>query len=312
MCRTWQRRAAKELAPHEIGALIRDVPRLTWLDVTGGEPFVRADITDVFAAILDNAHALHVLHFQTNGWQTARIVDTTATVARRQDVIVTVSLDGPPALHDRIRGRTGAFTRALATARALADLRSVEVHIGTTVTRTNVDAIDDLGDYLQANLPGFSPRRWHLNWFQSSAHFFGNGNVDAAAPVDTEIATHLRRRGLPRSLVELMEAVYLVNLDAHRRGEPSPAPCQALRSTAFVSPEGDVYPCHIYDRPLGNVRDGFDRIWHAAHTHAARRDIERLACGGCFSACEAYPALAGAPLRTAVVTTSRLARMIVR
>src|SRR5690606_23237770 len=104
-----------------------------------------------------------------------------------------------------------------------------------------------------------------------------------------------------------------VNLDAHRRGEPAGVPCQALRSTAFVSPEGDVYPCHVYDRPLGNLRElGFSAIWNAAATRTARRDIEALACGGCFTACEAYPALAGAPLRTAALTARRVAKMVVR
>ena len=40
---------------------------------------------------------------------------------------------------------------------------------------------------------------------------------------------------------------------------------QALRSTAFVSPEGVLYPCHVYDRPLGNLREKpLAEIWRAA------------------------------------------------
>jgi radical SAM protein with 4Fe4S-binding SPASM domain len=318
MCRTWQRAAAGELTSEEIGSTLAALPRLTWLDLTGGEPFVRADIDAVFEAVVRNTAALTVLHFQTNGWQTRRIESTTRrlrSMAKDVEIIVTVSIDGPPSLHDRIRGREGSCARARDTARALMGIPGIDVHIGTTIGSSNAHAIEPLHAWLRAELPGFTARRWHLNWLQRSEHFFGNASMDdpREVPPDSAILDHLRRRGLPRSLVELMEAVFLVNLDAHRRGEPAGVRCQALRSTAFLSPEGDVYPCHVYDRPLGNVRErSFAEIWDAAATRAARRDIEALACGGCFTACEAYPAMAGAPLRTAVLTARRLADMVTR
>src|SRR5262245_38724454 len=106
MCRTWRAPAPTELDAGEIAALLGALPRLVWLDVTGGEPFVRADIGDVLAAAVDVTPALGFLHFQTNGWATDRIVDHTARLrARRRgiDLVVTVSIDGPPAVHDRIR-----------------------------------------------------------------------------------------------------------------------------------------------------------------------------------------------------------------
>jgi radical SAM protein with 4Fe4S-binding SPASM domain len=126
------------------------------------------------------------------------------------------------------------------------------------------------------------------------------------------LVEHVRARGVPRSLVDAMESAYLVNLAEVSRGEPSRIRCQALRSTLFVAPEGDVYPCHLYDRKLGNVRerDVLD-IWRDAGTLAARRDIEALACGGCFSACEAYPAIAGSPL-VAIRETIRRGVALVR
>lgn len=316
MCRTWERARSEELSAAEIGALVGQLSRLTWLDLTGGEPFVRRDIDDVLEAVVRNAGALTVLHFQTNGWHTRRIAASTRRLRRlapNVELIVTVSIDGTPEIHDRIRGRAGACMRALDTARELSSI--ADVHIGTTVTSSNAHTLEDLHAWLRAQLPGFDVRRWHLNWLQRSQHFFGNAGVQtphAVAP-DDAIRDHLRRRGIPRSLVELMEAVYLVNLDAHRSGDAVGVTCQSLRSTVFVSPEGDVYPCHVYDRPLGNVRErSFAEIWDSTATHAARRDIQALACGGCFTACEAYPALAGSPLRTAAVTLPRIARMVAR
>lgn len=311
MCHTWRAPSEGELTLAEIDALLSALPRLVWLDVTGGEPFVRHDVEQVLGAAIERPPALQVLHFQTNGWATERIVRATAaTRARRRGVelLVTVSIDGPPEVHDAIRGRAGAFDRALATVRALWALPGVEVHVGTTITNDNAAVVEELGARLLDAVPGFHARRWHWNWAQVSRHFYGNEHLRAAPRVPPgELLQRLRqRRGLPGGLVELMEQLYLLHLEFVQRGEPSGIPCQALRSTVFVSPEGELYPCHLYDRPLGNLREhDMATLWGSPRVAAARRDIESLACGGCFSACEAYPALAGAPVATVRQTVRR-------
>ena len=33
----------------------------------------------------------------------------------------------------------------------------------------------------------------------------------------------------------------------------SPLPCKALRAGVFVNAQGEVHPCTVYGRPLGNV-----------------------------------------------------------
>jgi len=313
MCRTWEHPGTGALTAGEIEDVFAQLSRLTWLDVTGGEPFVRPDIERVLRAAATIPRALTLLHFQTNGWMTERIEAVTAAVrAARDDIelIVTVSLDGPPDVHDEVRGRAGSAERALETLRRLEALRGVEVHVGTTISSQTVGALPRTEAMLNAE--GFDLRRWHWNWLQTSAHFFGNEEIGPqAVPPGDLLRRHMARRGIPRTLVELMESVYLVNLDAVADGEPSGVPCQALRSAAFIAPEGDLYPCHLYDRPLGNLREhSFEALWSGDGVKQARRDIEALSCGGCFSACEAYPALAGAPVRTATVTARRLLRRL--
>ncbi len=314
MCKTWALPAPGELSADEIGDVVGAMTRLAWLDLTGGEPFVRSDIEDVFVAVVERTPALGVLHFQTNGWMRERVLACVEQVRRRRpglDLIVTVSLDGPPSVHDAIRGRPGSFERALGTANALMEMEGVEVHIGTTVGPDNSDHLDALEGILRARLLAFIPRRWHWNALQVSRHFYGHDDAYSPKPIDRDVSLGLlRRRGIPRGMVELMEALYLLHLEFVQRGEPSGIPCQALRSTLFLSPEGDVYPCHLYDRPLGNVRTtDLATLWHSEAVAEARRDIEALACGGCFSACEAYPAMAGAPLKTARRTAARLFRV---
>ena len=315
MCHTWKVEPGHELSVDEVARILAQMPRLNWLDLTGGELFLRTDALAVLEAACA-VPSLGVLHFPTNGWFGARIVAAAERIrALRPDLelIITVSLDGPPALHDRIRGREGSFERAIATFQTLRALPGVATYIGTTITPDNAEAIDALEEELRRRIPDFRGDEWHWNWMQTSQHFFQNGHL-ATVPrpaTGSLVSRHIRRRGLPRNPVDAMELAFLVNLEFYQRGEPTGIVCQSLRSTAFISPEGDLYPCHVYDRPLGNLRErSLDDIWQAPETRAARRDIERLACGGCFTPCEAYPALAGAPLATVAQTARRGARLL--
>jgi MoaA/NifB/PqqE/SkfB family radical SAM enzyme len=316
MCSTWKTDPGHELAPDEVRRVLAQMPGLLWLDVTGGEPFLRRDVAALFQAVTASTPALRVLHFQTNGWfreRTREVLDD--IVARRPDldVIVTVSIDGPPDTHDAVRGRAGSFERALATFRELRVRRDCATYVGTTVTPFNADRVEALGALLRREIDDFRDAEWHWNWLQVSGHFFANADLAVLPKVESPdlVRHHLRRRGWPRNLVELMELVFLTNLEFYRRGEPSGIVCQALRSAAFVSPEGDLYPCHVYDRPLGNVLERpVEELWRSAPVLEARRDVEALACGGCFTPCEAYPALAGAPWQTLRMTASRAIRMV--
>jgi MoaA/NifB/PqqE/SkfB family radical SAM enzyme len=315
MCHTWEIHPGHELSAAEVRRILAQMPHLSWLDLTGGELFLRKDAVELIEAVCD-VPSLGVLHFPTNGWFTARILEAVQRVRVLRpdvDLLITVSIDGPPTLHDRIRGREGSFERALETFVRLRAVNSVHTYVGTTITPDNAHAIDDLEGELKRHVADFRADEWHWNWMQISEHFFHNAQLaDGQRPATGELVRrHIRRRGFPKTLVDAMELAFLVNLEFYQRGEPTGIVCQSLRSTAFISPEGDLYPCHVYDRPLGNLRERpLAEIWNSREVLAARKDIEKLACGGCFTPCEAYPALAGAPGSTVVQTGRRAVRLL--
>jgi MoaA/NifB/PqqE/SkfB family radical SAM enzyme len=315
ICQTWRHHGEGELSVSEIASILRELPHLCWLDVTGGEPFLRNDAKELFAAVAETTPKLVVLHFPTNGSFTRRAVEVSAElVARRPEIelIVTVSIDGPPEVHDRLRGQRGSFARAIDTFAALREMPAVSVFVGTTLTPANEPHLAALEAELRRRFPDFSAREWHFNRLQLSEHFFGNSHL-ARAPRSqrSSIENHLRRRGLPKGFVDWMELGFLINAEFVDRGEPANIPCQSLRSTAFISPEGELYPCHVWQRPLGSLREhSFATLWHSPEVLTARAEVERLACGGCFTPCEAYPALAGSPLRASVETLRRGLRIL--
>ena len=316
MCRVWEMTPRIDsLTPDEVGDIMRQLDRLTWLDLTGGEIFTRKDAEAVVWQVIDNAAALRLLHFPTNGWFSDRVLGLARDiVAQRPDLglIITVSIDGPRLVHDSIRGRTGSFERALETWLGLREIEGVDVFVGTTLTSSNADQLDALESELRSAAPDFRPDEWHWNWMQVSEHFFGNADGSGPRPVAPEglVREHIARRGLPRNPTALMELGFLANLEHYLKGEPVGVGCQSLRSTCFISPEGDLYPCHVWDRPLGNLREHSSaELWRSRELLAARDEVKRLDCGGCFTPCEAYPALAGAPVTASVNTAWRLLKI---
>ena len=302
-----------EITPAELGALVRAMPRLSWLDLTGGEPCLRDDLLACVEAVLDDTPSLAVLHFPTNGWFPERAEAVARRVrARRPEVelLVTVSFDGPPAVHDRLRGREGAWDRAVECWHRLRAVPGVEVYAGTTVGPDNRAALDALEAALCQQLEGFTDAHWHWNLYQVSALFFGNApapGADRGADLRL-VARHLRRRWPPRSAVDLMELGFLVNLRATIAGEPLGLSCQALRAAAFVAADGTLYPCHVWDRPIADLRArawDLRGVWSEPGAIEARRGAVALDCGGCFTPCEAYPTLAGSPGRAALLTLRR-------
>ena len=92
MCQTWRRAASTAMTADELGDLFDRLPRLCWLDLTGGEPLLRADFPAIVEHALDRLPALSVLHFQTNGWLGDRAVEVAVAARRRRpevDLIVT-------------------------------------------------------------------------------------------------------------------------------------------------------------------------------------------------------------------------------
>ena len=78
--------------------------------------------------------------------------------------------------------------------------------------------------------------------------------------------------------------------------DQTPIPCKALSASVFIDPSGDVYPCVIFNKKLGNIRKveyDLGRIWRSDATKTVREDIVKMDCPHCWLACEAYQSILG-------------------
>jgi radical SAM protein with 4Fe4S-binding SPASM domain len=301
-CNIWRRKPSDELRTDELIALVRENPNVNWVDLTGGEIFLRPDIDEVFDAIVTGWRRLAILHFPTNGFQTDRIVRSVERIAGRgpAHMVVTVSLDGDEALNDEIRGIKGGFRRQMETFKALRRIPGISAVLGMTLSTYNVGRFDQTFDACASECPDLTIEDMHLNVAQKSGHYYANAEMDAIAP-DTitaraEMTKYRQRRGPTRSARQWLENAYLENLDAFLQSGQTPMPCHAMRASCFIDPWGVVYPCITYSRPLGRLRDTgmrLDPIWNAAETVQVQGEIWNGQCPQCWTACEAYQSILG-------------------
>jgi len=283
----------KALTLADIKKLIDDVkdthPNISF--VGGGEPLCNPDVVKIVEYI--HAQGLFV-GLTTNGLLLEKMADD--LIAAGIDY-VTVSLDGPSAIHDQIRGREGCFAAALRGIQAVKKHKGVIVQIATTVFDLNYRHILELFEILSTlpidarfgalmmNFVGAQQIELHNKLYPSlfSAQLIKYDNVLQERPKPDELLrlmdTATKKFGViwayrPRNAKEVEE--YFTRPETYLNH--SPVRCPWLYST--VTNEGklvfciDVVPCDGV--MLGNFKESsFKSVWTGEKAREFRQILER-------------------------------------
>jgi MoaA/NifB/PqqE/SkfB family radical SAM enzyme len=219
---------------------------------SGGEALLRPDALDIIA------HARAAGSFtslNSNAWIALQHIDRLAEIL---DMLV-LSLDGPAALHDRVRNRRGSYDRVLRTVDA-ARARGLTTATITVLCGANLDAVEDILELARHH--GFVP------YFQPAYTdcFDHKRGLDPA--LGPRIFADLARR-----LAAAKDRGYTVGASDSFLGRLARGPafgacetCTAGRYFATVMPDGTMVPCHLtsgdHDYPNGLER-GFAETFFA-------------------------------------------------
>ncbi len=139
---------------------------------------------------------------------------------------------------------------------------------------------------------------FHVNVQHTSSHYYANttrGAIrDAKAVLQGLRLVMPDRRSVIIDPVELMERRYRRLTERYLLTGRTPVKCQAFGASLFLDPAGTVYPCTIFDRPIGNLRDAgyaLEQLWNDGRRQALRWEILQGCCPHCWTPCEAYPSM---------------------
>ncbi|MGD9612441.1 MAG: radical SAM/SPASM domain-containing protein [Kiritimatiellia bacterium] len=248
MCHVWQHPTlpAEEVPP----AVLAKLPAgFDYLNLTGGEPTLRADLEEIVDLLHPKARQLEI---STNGLQGDKLE---RIVRKHPDVKIRISLEGLGAKNDALRGEKDGFERKMATMRRLVAAGGRDLGFATTFQDDNADQL--LALY---KLCG----RFGGELATSALH-----NGFQFHKIDNEPTNRVRiARAVQPLIVELLRSrrpknwfrAYL-NLGLMKKilGQPRLIPCTAGRDFAFVDPWGRVYACNV--RPDLEIGDLATQTW---------------------------------------------------
>ena len=99
------------------GSIFRKAQSLLHLTVTGGEPFIRKDFVEIIDKIISSCGVPRV-SIKTNGFYTERIKNFIPKLIdkhRDTEFTLSISLDGPEEMHDKVRNFKGGYKQVLET-----------------------------------------------------------------------------------------------------------------------------------------------------------------------------------------------------
>jgi hypothetical protein len=283
--------------------------RLSWINLTGGELFLREDLQGLFECMALTQPDLAYTSFPTTGYlveETLRGVEG-ALEAGLKRLFVTVSFEGGKDSHDRLRSPGDAFFRAKETFEGLKKMarkwrRRLGVAPGLTLSAELLSCAENPVKDLVRDLALAGPREIHMNLAHRSEHYYGNLHM---APLPTGAAVeqvdqllHARRFGFTG--LDLAERLYLKGARTYLQKGRSPIACQACSSSVFIDGDWSVYPCTVYSRLLGNLKsEGFElkRLASIPAFKETRAAVSAGQCPGCWTPCEAYTAILGTLLK---------------
>jgi len=263
MCDIWRIREPQEITPADLDRQLASFRQLgvRWVVFTGGEP----QLNDQLGAL--------ALMLRTEGIRVTMLTaglllegHAESIAASIDDVIV--SLDGPPAVHNRIRRVPGAFGQLAAGIKALRQIRpEIAVRGRCTVQRLNyhslcavIQSAKEIGlnsiSFLAADLTSAAfnrPQGWQPDRQNRVAL-----DIEEIALLEAELERLIREHCLDLDSGFVVEsAAKLRRLALHFRAHLGLAPhvaprCNAPWVSAVIEASGDVRPCFFHPA-LGNI-----------------------------------------------------------
>lgn len=290
----------RDLTFAQIERISQTSPPFHKLWISGGEPFLRAELAEIVELFYRNNGMRHI-NLPTNGLLPAQLEEVIGKLLDRcPELLIDLnfSLDGLANTHDVLRGVPNNFRKTLATmdmaAKKWEGVRRLRRNVVTCVTRDNYRELVQMGLEL-------------LESGEADGHYFeiirGNPMDPDLMKIPREELAALHRRlmwlheryadklfaNVPQPARALARAYYLGNVklhfDLHQRNHYSnskwPMPCTAGQTTVVLDHDGHFRSCEMRPK-LGKLSDyGFD-LSAALHSDVLRQELAAIPAANCW------------------------------
>lgn len=250
---------------------LRSLPRLKFINLTGGEPFVREDLADIVEECYRHTDRIVI---STSGYFEDRVI---ALARRFPNIGIRISIEGLSQKNDELRGRPGGFDRGLRTLLTLKSMGVKDIGFGCTVSNHN--SKDMLSLYQLSRSLGME---FATAAFHNSYYFHKDDNVitnrDEVCGDFARLVEWQLKENHPKSWFRAFFNMGLIN---YIEGGRRMLPCEAGTTNFFIDPWGEVYPCNgmeerYWKESMGNIHEhDFMTIWTSEQAEKVRAKVRR-------------------------------------
>ncbi|MEM5881566.1 MAG: radical SAM protein [Candidatus Aenigmatarchaeota archaeon] len=293
----------RELSTYEYGKIFEKIKKdVLWLNFSGGEPFLRKDLVDLTRLAFKKFKNMIVFNMPTNGLETELIKEKVEEILEFKEenvkFFLTVSLDGPEYLNDKIRGVKGSYKRVRKTYNTLKKLsekyKNFFVSFQSTISKYNINNYKEVFDEIKYT---YQPI---IAWAHENVYFNNIGlNINLTKVEKEKILKAIKYFHKNYPLTSLYNFIPKIFLKLAEKYYNNPKrlvlPCFASFATITIDAYGNVKPCSYFTEAIANLRDfNFDIKKILKTTSKAkifRENVKHEKCPHCWANCEAYPSM---------------------
>lgn len=246
---------------------IRKLPKMNFVNVTGGEPFIRQDLEDIIRELYTKTDRVVI---STNGFFTDRILDLCEKFPK---LGIRISIEGLEETNNAIRGLPDGFNRGYTTLKKLVEKHHPDVGFGMTVQDRNAQDLVALYKISDEMGMEFATASLHNSFYFVESKNIIHDRPEVAKHFE-ELINELLRSSSPK---KWFRAYFNHGLINYIYGQKRLLPCDMSVDTFFIDPYGDVMPCNGTKEKevMGNLKDtDWDTLWNSAQAEAVRQKVK--------------------------------------
>jgi MoaA/NifB/PqqE/SkfB family radical SAM enzyme len=254
---------------------------------SGGEPMLHPDLERVIETIVLKNKSLITFFFNTNATAgKERIIKIVRNFASKVPQFhLLVSVDGNRETYKYTRGIDN-FNRCVELLKSLSELKSEipNLRVGISATLFKKTATVENLNYL-VNLSAELNVDFTFRFADVGEMFYNNiSNKDEIVVEDSQklnLMTHSKVLGIESDFIKWQKEEIETGINPVMKNKANELVCRAGELFVFLDANGDIYPCHLSNRKIGNYQTGITK--------------KNLLLGGihepcpCLTECTAYP-----------------------
>lgn len=259
-------RKVDELTLEEIKRISENSGPIIQLSLTGGEPFLRDDLTEITEVFIKNNYARYIT-IPTNASLPERIVGYLEKVLPQNKCAyfrIVFSIDGIGKQHDLYRSCPGSYNKILDSYAAVSSLRKKYHNLvldSNSVYTSNTE--ETILETLKTIKKEFD--------FDNISVTYARGGIKDTSLKESSFVKYMEMNDYLKNIKRTKEKRFFYPVwrgvrDVSREylirtvvNEEFVSPCVAGRKLLILGETGEVFPCEILKKGMGNVRDyGYD------------------------------------------------------